>query len=61
MRAIQKVDAKCERILGTLDVLLGRRKDSLLESMKESARDMYLCSLEERRRTGRHIDVLRHD
>ena len=60
-RTIQRVDAKCDRILGMIEVMLGSRKDSLLESIKESARDMYACSIEECRRIGKHLDILRHD
>ena len=61
LRSIKTVDFKCDRILGILDVMRGENKDSMIESIKESARDMYLCSLEERRRTGKFLSVSKHD
>lgn len=58
---LHKIDAKCDRILRTLDVMRGKNEDSMLESIKESAREMYLCSLEERRRTGNILSISKHD
>ena len=61
LRATKCIEVKCDRILSILDVMRSEGKDSLLESIKESARDMYQCSLEERRRTGKFFNLLRHD
>lgn len=61
LRTLQAVDVKCDMILGILDVMRGEKQDSILESLRESARDIYQCSLEERRRTGRLFSVMRHD
>ena len=61
LRSIRTVDFKCDRILSILDVMRSEGKDSMLDSIKESARDMYLCSLEERRRTGRFFSITKHD
>ena len=61
LRSIKIVDIKCDRILSKLDVMHSDSNDSMLESIRESARDMYLCSLEERRRTGKFLGVLKHD
>lgn len=61
LESIRTVDFKCDRILCMLDVMRGDSKDSMLEKIRESAREMYLCSLEERRRAGRLIGVSKHD
>lgn len=61
LHSIKAVDVKCDRILSKLDVMHSDNTDSMLESIKESARDMYLCSLEERRRTDKFLSVVRHD
>ena len=61
LKSIRTIDFKCDRILGILDVMRGENEDSMLESIKESAREMYLCSLEERRRTGNILSVSKHD
>ena len=58
---LHKIDAKCDRILRTLNEMRDEEDDSVLKSIKESARDMYLCSVEERRRVGKFFHVLRHD
>lgn len=61
LNAVRGVDAKCNRVLCILDTMLSRKEDSLLESIRESARELYQSSLEERRRTGRNIDIVKHD
>lgn len=61
LKSIKTIDFKCDRILGILDVMRGKDEDSMLESIKESAREMYLCSLEERRRTGNILSISKHD
>lgn len=61
LRTIRTIDVKCDRILNTLNVIHGDCADSMLDCIKESARDMYMSSLEERRRTERAIDIRRHD
>lgn len=61
LRTVKAIDVKCDRILSILNVMHGDSQDSMLESIKESARDIYLCSLEERRRTGGFISILKHD
>lgn len=61
LHSIQAIDIKCDRILSRLDVMRSDTEDSMLESIKESAREMYLCSLEERRRTGNILSISKHD
>ena len=61
LHSIKAVDVKCDRILSKLDVMHSDENDSVLESIKESAREMYLCSLEERRRAGNILTISRHD
>ena len=61
MHSIQAIDIKCDRILSRLDVMRSDTEDSMLESIKESAREMYLCSLEERRRAGNILSISKHD
>lgn len=61
LKSVRNVDFKCDRILGILAVMRRENQGTMLESIKESARDMYLCSLEERRRTGKFIGIPRHD
>lgn len=61
LRAIKTVDTKCDKTLGMLNTMLGKEEDSLIESLRKSARDMYQSSLEERRRTGGFFNVHRHD
>ena len=58
---LQEIGCKCDRILGILEEMRCERENSMLNSIRESARDMYQSSLEERRRTGRTINVVRHD
>lgn len=59
LHSIKSVDIKCDRILSKLEQ--SDSKDSLFDSIKESAREMYLCSLEERRRAGNIISISKHD
>ena len=61
LHSIQTIDIKCDRILSRLDVMRSDTEDSMLESIKESAREMYLCSLEERRRAGNIFSISKHD
>ena len=61
MRSIQNVDVKCDKILGMLNVISSDSERSLIGSLKASARDMYLCSIEERRRSGKVFDIMKHD
>jgi hypothetical protein len=61
LRMIQAVNAKCDRILRLLNKMRGEEKDNLFDSIRESARDIYQSSLEERRRTGKFFSVHRHD
>jgi len=61
LHAVRGVDAKCDRMLGILDKMLSGKDDSLLESIKESAMELYKSSLEERRRLGRNIGIVKHD
>ena len=61
LHSIKAVDVKCDRILSRLDVMRSDDKDSMLDSIRESAREIYLCSLEERRRAGNIISLSKHD
>ena len=61
LRMMQAVNAKCDRMLGILNRMRGEEKDTLFDSIRESARDIYQSSLEERRRTGRFFSLHRHD
>lgn len=61
LHSIKTLDFKCDRILSILDVMRSDTEDSMLESIKESAREMYLCSLEERRRAGNMFSISKHD
>ena len=61
LRAVRSVDAKCERILGMLRAMRGEEEDSLINGLRESAKDLYLSSLEERKRLGRFFSVTKHD
>lgn len=61
LHSIKSVDVKCDRILSILDVMRSDTEDSMLESIKESAREMYQCSLEERRRAGNMFSISKHD
>jgi len=58
---LHTIDSKCDRILRKLDIMRDEESDSTLKSIKESARDIYLCSIEERRRVGKFFSVLKHD
>lgn len=60
LHTIQRVDRKCDKILGILSIMRDESKDALLESIKDSARDMYQSSLDERKRVGKLV-FLRHD
>ena len=60
LRAIETVDGKCDKVLGILNTMLVKEEESLIESIKESAMDMYQSSLEERRRAG-NLNIVRHD
>lgn len=61
LHSIKSLDVKCDRILSRLDDMRSDTEDSMLESIKESAREMYLCSLEERRRAGNMFSISKHD
>ena len=61
LRAIGTIDFKCDRILRILEAMRSDTTDPILESMKESARDIYESSLAERRRAGRLFDIRKHD
>lgn len=61
LRAISTIDSKCDRMLCILEAMRSDTTDSILESMRESARDIYESSLAERRRVGRLFDIQRHD
>ncbi len=61
LHSIKSLDVKCDRILSRLDDMRSDIEDSMLESIKESAREMYLCSLEERRRAGNMFSISKHD
>lgn len=60
LERIEAVEAKCDRIIGMLEDMRSETEDSMLNSIKESARDLYLCSVEERRRVGITFNVIEH-
>jgi len=60
-RLLRRINAKCDRILGLLNVMRSEEKDTMLDSIRDSARDMYLSSLEERRRSCGRFSIMRHD
>ena len=60
LERIEAVEAKCDRIIGMLEDMRSETEDSMLNSIKESARDLYLCSVEERRRVGITFNVIKH-
>ena len=59
--ALRSIDDKCEKIICILEAMRGVATDSMLESIRESARDIYESSIAERRRVGRLFDILKHD
>ena len=61
LMAIRSVDSKCDKVLEILSAILGHEEDCLIESMRDAARNMYQHSLEERKRVGGTIRVLKHD
>lgn len=61
LHAVRTIDFKCDRILGMLDVMRSEREDAVIDSIRESARDIYRCSVEERRRTGNFLEITRHE
>lgn len=54
VKSIRNVDFKCNKILRVLEVMRSESKDTMLDSIKESARDMFLSSLNEHRRIEGH-------
>lgn len=54
VKSIRTVDFKCNKILRVLEVMRSESKDTMLDSIKDSARDMFLSSLKERRRIEGH-------
>jgi hypothetical protein len=60
LERIEAVEAKCDRIIGMLEDMRSETEDSMLNCLKESARDLYLCSVEERRRVGITFNVIKH-
>ena len=60
LMTIKSVDSKCDKVLEILNAMLGHEEDSLIESMRDAARNMYQHSLEERKRVGGTIRVLKH-
>lgn len=61
LSALRSIDDKCEKIICVLEAMRGMATDSMLESIRESARDIYESSIAERRRVGRLFDTLKHD
>ncbi len=61
LSALRSIDDKCEKIICILEAMRGMATDSMLESIRESARDIYESSIAERRRVGRLFDTLKHD
>lgn len=60
LHTLQKVDKKCDRILSRLDQIIERGEDDLISSIRDTAKNLYDTSADERSRLGATMRVISH-